>query len=71
VNENQVQFSQPLQHDAAVGIIGGGISGLACAQVLSITDERCISTAALSYVYIVNCVHCSPISPDSWRVGWQ
>lgn len=33
MNENQVQFTQPLQHDAAVGIIGGGISGLACAQV--------------------------------------
>ncbi|KAF6245554.1 hypothetical protein COO60DRAFT_1278564 [Scenedesmus sp. NREL 46B-D3] len=35
VNENQVQFTQPLGHDAAVGIIGGGISGLACAQGLA------------------------------------
>ncbi|WIA18940.1 hypothetical protein OEZ85_003609 [Tetradesmus obliquus] len=42
VNENQVQFTQPLQHDAAVGIIGGGISGLACAQGLSRHGMRAV-----------------------------
>jgi hypothetical protein len=33
VETRQVTWQQPLQQDQAVAIIGGGISGLACAQV--------------------------------------
>jgi hypothetical protein len=51
VETRQVTFSQPLANQP-VGIIGGGISGLACAQVcrLSSSKSACITTvyAALS-----------------------
>eukprot|EP00879_Flechtneria_rotunda_P025031 GHRR01026564.1.p1 GENE.GHRR01026564.1~~GHRR01026564.1.p1 ORF type:complete len:266 (+),score=81.45 GHRR01026564.1:113-910(+) len=42
VNEVQVQWREPLKEDAVVAIIGGGISGLACAQGLARHGVRAV-----------------------------